>query len=158
MRTMCRYLQIPTTIARLNVPYGVGPLGEPRGWPAFHLAMMEAGMAIPVEADQPNLFNPINLIDIAASIPALLEAATVPATIVNWAGVEQVSLEEWCSFLAQRCGLVAEFEVTDSTIGGVTVDTSKMQSMCGPTQVPWQEGFANLAEAYLQGVHPTQDS
>jgi len=158
VRTMCRYLQVPTTIARLNVPYGVGPLGEPRGWPAFHLAMMQAGMAIPVEADQPNLFNPINLIDIAASTPALLEAATVPATIVNWAGTEQVSLEAWCSFLADRCGLSAEFEVTTSTIGGVTVDTEKMQSICGPTQVAWQEGFAALAEAYLQGPGSTQGS
>jgi nucleoside-diphosphate-sugar epimerase len=151
VRTMCRHLNIPTTIARLNVPYGVGPLGEPRGWPAFHLAMMQAGMAVPVEADQPNLFNPINLLDIAASIPALLEAATVPATILNWAGAEQVSLEEWCEFLADRCGLTASFEVTDSTIGGVTVDTSKMQSICGATKVSWQEGFAALADAYLAG-------
>ena len=158
VRTMCRHLNIPTTIARLNVPYGVGPLGEPRGWPAFHLAMMQAGLAIPVEADQPNLFNPINLLDIAASIPALLEAATVPATILNWAGAEQVSLEEWCEFLADRCGLTASFEVTDSTIGGVTVDTSKMQSICGATKVSWQEGFAALADAYLVGEGAPTDA
>ncbi|MFM7064169.1 MAG: NAD-dependent epimerase/dehydratase family protein, partial [Actinomycetes bacterium] len=43
VRTMCRVHSIPTTVARLNVPYGVGPDGAPRGWPAFHLAMMEAG-------------------------------------------------------------------------------------------------------------------
>ncbi|MEI7887967.1 MAG: NAD(P)-dependent oxidoreductase [Actinomycetes bacterium] len=158
VRTMCRHQQIPTIIARLNVPYGVGPLGEPRGWPAFHLAMMQAGMAIPVEADQPNLFNPINLVDIAASIPALLEAATVPATVLNWAGAEQVSLEEWCEFLADRCGLTASFEVTDSTIGGVTVDTSKMQSICGATKVSWQEGFAALADAHLAGQDSASDS
>jgi len=151
VRTMCRHLNVPTTIARLNVPYGVGPLGEPRGWPAFHLAMMQSGLAIPVDAVQPNLFNPINLIDIAAAIPALLDAATVPATIVNLAGTEQISLESWCEFLADRCGFKAEFEVTESTIGGVTVDTTKMESICGPTQISWHEGFAALADAYLRG-------
>ena len=149
--TMCRHLDIPTTIARLNVPYGVGPDGTARGWPAFHIAMMEAGMPIPVDADRPNLFNPISLTDIAAMVPAMLDAATVPATTVNWAGVEQVSLEQWCEFLAQRLGLEVDFEVTDATIGGVTVDTTRMVELCGPTRVGWREGFAALAEAYRAG-------
>lgn len=149
VRTMCRHLEVPTTIARLNVPYGVGPDGSPRGWPAFHLAMMEAGMPIPVDRDRPNLFNPIDLEDIAATVPALLEAATVPATIVNWAGTEQVSLEQWCEFLAERAGLEASFETTTSTIGGVTVDTARMAELCGPTSVSWRDGFGRLADAHL---------
>jgi nucleoside-diphosphate-sugar epimerase len=149
VRTMTRLLGIPATIARLNVPYGVGPDGAARGWPAFHLAMMEAGIAIPIHPDRPNLFNPIDLEDLARTVPALLGAATVPATIVNWAGEEQVDLEEWCSFLADRCGLTASFEVTDSTIGGVTVSTARMKSMCGPSQISWRDGFGRLADAWL---------
>ncbi len=149
VRTMCRHLEVPTTIARLNVPYGVGPDGSPRGWPAFHLAMMEAGMPIPVDAARPNLFNPIDLADIAATVPALLAAATVPATIVNWAGTEQVSLEQWCEFLAARAGLEVSFEETSATIGGVTVDTTRMAEICGPTSVAWQDGFAALADAHI---------
>jgi nucleoside-diphosphate-sugar epimerase len=151
VRTMCRHLDVPTTIARLNVPYGVGPDGSPRGWPAFHLAMMEAGAPIPVDADRPNLFNPIDLEDIAATVPALVAAASVPATITNWAGSKQVSLEQWCEFLAERCGLSVTFEETDRTIGGVTVDTARMESICGPTRVPWKDGFARLADAYIAG-------
>jgi nucleoside-diphosphate-sugar epimerase len=149
VRTMCRHLDVPTTIARLNVPYGVGPDGTARGWPAFHLAMLQAGMAIPVHPDRPNLFNPIDLADIAATVPALLGAATTPATVVNWGGTEQVSLEEWCVFLADRCGYEVEFEETEQTIGGVTVDTARMQSITGPTRVAWQDGFAALADAHL---------
>lgn len=151
VRTMCRIHGIPTTIARLNVPYGVGPAGEPRGWPAFHLAMMEAGMAIPVHPDRPNLFNPVDIDDLARTVPALLDAATVPATITNWAGEEQVDLEEWCAYLADRCGLTATFEVTESTIGGVTVSTERMRSLCGPSTVAWKDGFGRLADAYLAG-------
>lgn len=149
--TMCRHLAVPTTIARLNVPYGVGPDGSARGWPAFHIAMMEAGMAIPVDADRPNLFNPIELADIAATVPALLEAATVPATTVNWAGSEQVSLEQWCEFLADRLGLEARFEETADTIGGVTVDTTRMVELGATTSVAWRDGFAALADAYRAG-------
>jgi hypothetical protein len=111
--------------------------------------MMEAGIAIPIHPDRPNLFNPIDLEDLARTVPALLGAATVPATIVNWAGEEQVDLEEWCNFLADRCGLTASFEMTDSTIGGVTVSTERMKSVCGPSQISWREGFGRLADAWL---------
>lgn len=149
--TMCRHLGVPTTIARLNVPYGVGPDGSARGWPAFHIAMMEAGMPIPVDADRPNLFNPIELADIAATVPALVDAATVPATTVNWAGSEQVSLEQWCEFLADRLGLTVSFEETAATIGGVTVDTTRMVELGATTSVSWREGFAALADAYRAG-------
>ncbi|MFM7064605.1 MAG: NAD-dependent epimerase/dehydratase family protein [Actinomycetes bacterium] len=151
VRTMCRALEVPTTVARLNVPYGVGPDGAPRGWPAFHLALMEAGLPVPVHPDRPNLFNPVDLADLARTVPALLDAATVPATVTNWAGEEQVDLEEWCTFLAERCGLTAAFEVTDSTIGGVTVSTDRMRTLCGPAAVSWRDGFGRLADAYLEG-------
>ena len=149
VRTICRLHGIPTTIARLNVPYGVGPDGSARGWPAFHLAMMQAGMAVPVHPDRPNLFNPIDLADIAGTVPALLAASTVPATIVNWGGSEQVSLEEWCEVLGERCGYEVAFEETEHTIGGVTVDTSRMQEITGPTTVAWRDGFAALADAWM---------
>lgn len=151
VRTMCRHLEVPTTIARLNVPYGVGPDGSPRGWPAFHLAMMAAGEPIPVHPDRPNLFDPIDLEDIAASVPALIDAATVPATIVNWAGPEQVSLEQWCEFLADRAGLEVSFVETEQTIGGVTVDTSAQVALGAAATTPWREGFERLAQAYLAG-------
>jgi UDP-glucuronate 4-epimerase len=147
VRTMCRHLGVPTTIARLNVPYGVGPDGSPRGWPAFHVAMMQAGMAVPVHPDRPNLFNPIDLAEIARTVLPLLDAASVPATVVNWAGAEQVALEEWCTYLAERLGLEATFEETEGTIGGVTVDTTRLVELCGPTTVPWRQGMQRLADA-----------
>jgi nucleoside-diphosphate-sugar epimerase len=151
VRTMCRHLGVPTTIARLNVPYGVGPDGSPRGWPAFHLAMMQAGMSIPVHPDRPNLFNPIDLADVVATVPGLLDAASIPATTLNWAAPEQVSLEQWCELLAERCGYEARFEPTGATIGGVTVDTSAMAGSGIRTTVDWRDGMARLADAWLAG-------
>ena len=42
-RTMARVLGLPTTIARLNVPYG-----DNGGWQFYHMEMMLAGIPIPV--------------------------------------------------------------------------------------------------------------
>src|ERR1700751_4282158 len=44
-RTMARALNVPTTIARLNVPYG-----DNGGWPFYHMEMMLGGIPIPVPA------------------------------------------------------------------------------------------------------------
>lgn len=142
VRTSARLFNVPTTIARLNVPYG-----DNGGWPAFHLMMIEAGQAVPVHPDRPNRFNPIHEDDIVRMIPALLGAAAVPATIVNWGGVQAVDLEEWCEFLGGLVGKDATFVETDSTIGGVTIDTTKMVSLVGPTEVDWRDGLTRMVAA-----------
>ena len=142
VRTSARMFEIPTTIARLNVPYG-----NNGGWPAFHLMMIEAGQPVPVHPDRPNRFNPIHEDDIIRMIPALLEAATVPATTVNFGGVQAVDLEEWCAFLGELVGKDATFVETDGTIGGVTIDTTKMLELVGPTQVDWRDGLRRMVAA-----------
>jgi len=142
VRTAARMFDIPTTIARLNVPYG-----DNGGWPAFHLMMIEAGQPVPVHPDRPNRFNPIHEEDIIRMIPGLLDAATVPATIVNWGGVEAVDLEQWCEFLGELVGKEATFVETAGTIGGVTINTTKMVELVGPTQVDWRDGLRRMVAA-----------
>lgn len=139
-RTACRQLGVPTVIARLNVPYG-----DHGGWPWFHMKMMEAGMAIPVHPDRPNRFNPIHSDDIVRQVPKLLEAATVPATTVNWAGAPS-SIEEWCGLIAELAGLEARFEETD-TIGSVTTDNTRMHELIGPAEIDWRTGITRMVAA-----------
>ena len=100
VRTTCRIFDVPTTIARLNVPYGDGG-----GWPAFHLALMHAGQPVPVHPNGPSRFNPIHDDDILATLPGMLAAATVPATIVNWGGDEETSIEAWCEYMGELVGV-----------------------------------------------------
>ena len=64
---------VPTTIARLGVPYG-----DAGGWPWFHLMMMKQGVPIPVHAEGPNRFPLLHEDDIVAQLPGLLAAASVP--------------------------------------------------------------------------------
>jgi nucleoside-diphosphate-sugar epimerase len=109
--------------------------------------MIEAGQPVPVHPDRPNRFNPIHEDDIIRMVPALLDAATVPATIVNWGGTEPADLEEWCTYLGGLVGREATFVETDATIGGVTIDTTKMVELLGPTQIGWRDGLRRMVDA-----------
>ena len=74
-RCTARILRVPTTIARLNVPYC-----DNGGWPYYHMEMMLASIPIPVPPGGPARYNPIHEDDIIATVPKLLEIASVPAT------------------------------------------------------------------------------
>lgn len=145
VRTEARQLGLPTTIARLNVPYS-----DIGGWPAWHLECILGGFAIQVHPDRPNLFNPIHSDDMLAMIPRLLEVASVPATIVNWGGDQQVDLETWCSYLGTLVGREPIFETTTATVCGVTIDNSGRLELVGPTEVDWRDGMRSMTAT----LHP----
>jgi hypothetical protein len=91
----------------------VGALRRQRwlaGHPPAHDA--ERAFAIPVHTDAPSVYHPIHADDILAMVPRLLAAASVPATTVNWGGSEAVSIEEWCTYLAELAGHRGPFEPT----------------------------------------------
>lgn len=142
VRTGARQWQLPTTIARLNVPYG-----DNGGWPAFHLEQILAGDPVALHPERPNVFNPIHEDDLIAMIPGLLSIASVPATIVNWAGADSVSIEEWCEYMAGLVGKDATFAVTERTIASVTTDNTRLHELVGRAQVEWRDGMARMVAA-----------
>ena len=144
-RWAAQRFSLPTTIARLSVPYGDGG-----GWPAIHLHMMLSGQAVPVHVDAPSVYHPLHADDIFAMVPRLLEVASVPATTVNWGGSQAVSIEEWCDYLAGLVGIEARFEPTEFTIDSVAIDTTRMHELIGPTTVDWRDGMRRMAKA----LHP----
>ena len=140
-RGAARAYGVPTTIARLNVPYG-----DNGGWPAFHILYMQSGAPIPLHPERPNRFNPIHEDDILASVPALLAAASVPATVVNWGG-EPSTIEEWCAALGELTGLRPSFEETPNTIGSVTIDRTRLLELAPPPTVALGDGLARMVAA-----------
>jgi UDP-glucuronate 4-epimerase len=137
-----RRFGLPTTIARLNVPYG-GAFS----WPAFHLDMMMRDQAVPVYVEEPSEYNPIHDDDILAMIPGMLDAASIPVTTVNWGGNDVVSIQEWCAYLGELTGIAPKFFPTDQTLASVSVDTTRMEALVGKTKVPWRDGFRRIVEA-----------
>ncbi|HEX4775593.1 MAG TPA: NAD(P)-dependent oxidoreductase, partial [Acidimicrobiia bacterium] len=84
--------------------------------------------------------------DIIEQIPRLLEIASVPATIVNWAGSVS-TIEEWCTYLGELTGLEPSFVVTDATIGSVTTDNTRMHELVGEARVGWRDGIRRMVGA-----------
>ncbi len=137
-----RRFDLPTTIARLNVPYG-----SAFSWPAFHLDMMVRDQPVPVYLEEPSEYNPIHDDDILAMIPGMLAAASVPVTTVNWGGTEVVSIQEWCAYMGGLIGIAPTFFPTDQTLASVSVDTTRMEQLVGKTSVDWKDGFRRIVEA-----------
>ena len=143
VRTTCRIFDVPTTIARLNVPYG-----DNGGWPAFHLAMIRAGRAIPVRPEGPSRYNPIHEDDIIATVPKLLEVASVPATTVNWCGDQTVSLQEWCGYLGSLVGKEPVFAESEQALRGNPTDATRMHELIGGTTIDWRDGVRRMAAKF----------
>jgi nucleoside-diphosphate-sugar epimerase len=142
-RTMARVLDMPTTIARLNVPYG-----DNGGWPFYHMEMVLSGAPVPVPPGGEARYNPIHEDDVIATIPKLLEAASVPATTVNWCGDQQVSIQQWCTYLGSLVGKVPVFEESPMALRGNPTDTALMRQLVGATTVDWRDGMRRMAAKF----------
>jgi nucleoside-diphosphate-sugar epimerase len=137
--TVCRFVAhqcgIPTTIARLSVPYG-----DNGGWMYYHLLMMKEGIPIEVHPEGPNIYNPIHVDDYIEKIPFLLAAADPAVTTLNFGGSQAVSIEEWCAYLAELTGLKPVFRENPRAFGSLRIDTKKMHALIGETRLDWREG------------------
>ena len=58
-------------------------------------------------------YSPIHDDDICAQLEPLLDAASVPATIVNWGGDEPVSVQEYSAYFGELLGVDAEVVVEE---------------------------------------------
>jgi nucleoside-diphosphate-sugar epimerase len=143
--TVCRFaahqLDMPTTIARLSVPYG-----DNGGWMYFHMLMMQQGIPIDLHPQKPNYYNPLHVDDYIEKIPYLLGAATTEVTTVNFGGSEKVSIEEWCAHIGELTGLKAIFQDNPQAFGSLAIDTAKMHELIGPTRVSWRDGVRSQLE------------
>jgi len=142
VRSTARIFGVPTTIARLGVPYG-----DNGGWPWFHLMMMKAGAPVPIHPSGPNRFPLLHEDDYVRHVEGLLALASVPATIVNWAGSEDTSIEAWCALLGELTGLEPKLQRTEKTLEPLPLDVSQLEAKLGPSRVHWRDGIRRMVAA-----------
>jgi nucleoside-diphosphate-sugar epimerase len=147
-RAMARHLNLPTTVARMNAAYGDTGSG---GYPGHHFRTIQAGEPVRVRWD-PNAYSPIHDRDIFEQLPALLKAASVPATVVNWGGDQVVSVQQWCTYMGELMGKKVEFIVQEipGSQRGVVLDATKRMAITGPSRIDWRDGMRELVEAHLR--------
>ena len=143
-RTMARVIDLPTTIARINASYG--PNG---GLPAYHGDWVAAGRTVWLRNPGPNAYSPIHEDDLSRQVAALLDAASTPATIVNWCGDDVVSAEEWTAMFGRHLGVDPTIRYYDLPGGqpGSAGDPTKRASLTGPCTVDWRTGMTATVDA-----------
>jgi nucleoside-diphosphate-sugar epimerase len=137
-----RHFGIPVTIIRICSTYG--PEG---GAPCDRLERLLAGKPIPLHPDQPNHYNPIYEDDYVALGIRALEVAAVPPVVVNWAGSETVSAEDYCRYMGELVGIEPVFEYTPAASTPLWPDVTRMHEVLGRTKVHWRDGFRRMIEA-----------
>jgi nucleoside-diphosphate-sugar epimerase len=141
-RYCARAFDLPVVIARMNASYSAHA-----GLPTLHLQSVVAGKPVMTRWD-PCTYSPIHQDDINEQTAAILDAASVPATIVNWAGDEAVSVQQWCAYVGELIGRPAEVVVHEvpGTLRGSIADVTKRRALTGPCKVGWREGFRRILD------------
>jgi nucleoside-diphosphate-sugar epimerase len=143
-RYCARSFDLPVTIARMCAAYS-----DQSGLPVWHLDAIAAGEPVRTRWD-PMPYSPIHDDDICAQLEPLLDAASVPATIVNWGGDEPASVQEYSVYFGDLLGVEPEVvveEIPGASRGSVG-DHTKRSSITGACRVGWREGFRRVAEHF----------
>jgi UDP-glucuronate 4-epimerase len=132
----------PLTIIRICSTYG--PEG---GAPADRLESILARRPIRLHPDAPNNYNPIYEDDYVELGIRALEVADTPPVVVNWAGSETVSVEDYCTFMGGLVGVEPTFVYTPDAHTPLWPDVTHMHEVLGHTKVPWREGMRRMVAA-----------
>jgi hypothetical protein len=115
--------------------------------------MMLTGRPIRLHPDRPNNYNPIYEDDYVELGIRAMEVADTPPVVVNWAGSETVSVEEYCTFMGELVGVEPRFEYTPGAHTPLWPDVTRMHAVLGRTKVPWREGFSRMVAARHPELH-----
>lgn len=137
-----RHFGIPLTIIRICSTYG--PEG---GAPCDRFERMLAGKPVSLHPDRPNHYNPIYEDDYVELGIRALQVAAVPPVVVNWAGSETVSAEDYCTYMGELAGIEPVFEYTPAAPTPLWPDVTRMHELLGRTKVHWRDGFRRTLAA-----------
>ncbi|MFI5047150.1 MAG: NAD-dependent epimerase/dehydratase family protein [Acidimicrobiia bacterium] len=140
------HFDIPLTIIRICSTYG--PLG---GAPADRLGLMLEGKPVRLHPDTPNNYNPIYEDDYVELGIRAMEIAASPPVVVNWAGSETVSVEDYCAYMGELVGVAPIFEYTPEAHTPLWPDVTYMHDVLGHTRVHWRDGLRRMIEARHPG-------
>ncbi len=140
VRFAAREHGVPLTIIRIFSTYG--PEG---GAPVDRLRRIVAGKDVVLHPDSPNNYNPIYEDDYVRLGIRALEVASLDPVVVNWAGSETVSAEDYCAYLGELVGKQARIRYDVTAPWPLWPDVTRMHEVLGRTQIPWQEGMRRIA-------------
>jgi len=105
---------------------------------------------IRLHPDKPNNYNPIYEDDYVALGIRAMEVAATPPVVVNWAGSETVSVEDYCGYMGELVGIEPIFEYTPQAHTPLWPDVGHMHEVLGRTRVHWRDGMRRM----IKSLHP----
>ncbi len=149
VRSAAQILELPTTIARMNIGYGTSGHG---GLPIMFFDMILKGQPIPVPIGYDNWGSPIAEQDIAAQADGpLFEIASVPATIVNWAGDQPITDRQTCDYLGELAGVTPNYVESEVTWDSFVSDNTRREQLIGKCATDWKVGMRQAVETRFPG-------
>ena len=145
VRAAAQILNLPTVICRQNVQYG-GPSENAGLIDRFLDLLVETGEAF-LPPEGPFIIGPIHEDDIVELIEPCLNAASVPAFIVNWGGDELVDWQEMFEYAGELLGKTPKFIHSETfAFPSCYPDPTKRQKLAGPCKVNWKDGVRRSLE------------
>ena len=133
----------PLTVIRIFSTYG--PEG---GTPVSRLRRIVAGKEVVLHPDAPNNYNPIYEDDYVRLAIRALQVASPDPVVVNFAGSETVSAEDYCAYLGELVGREVSIRYDPAAPWPIWPDVTRMHAVLGRTDVPWHEGMRRVAELF----------
>ena len=130
-------LELPTTIARMNVGYSWTGHG---GLPVMQYNTFKEGRPWLAPIGYSNMGSPIGGEDIGRQAHLLLEVASVPATIVNWGGNDPVSDRQMGDYVAELTGATPSFIEGAISFDSFASDNTRREQLIGKCAVHWKDG------------------
>jgi nucleoside-diphosphate-sugar epimerase len=134
---------LPVTIVRPSVPYGLSV-----DMATVVLDAVVAGTPV-FAANDPQPYSVIHIDDMCEQIPALLAAASVPATLLNWASDEVVSIQDMAEIASEITGKSPTYQISNmpGVAKGGVVDTSRVRPIVGACKHSFRDEFARTCSA-----------
>jgi nucleoside-diphosphate-sugar epimerase len=146
-----RMFNLPSTIARMNIGYGMASHG---GVPVMFCQQILAGQPIGVPFGYESWGSPISEVDIAeqASGP-LFDVASVPVTVLNWAGDDAVTHRELCEYIGELTGIAPQYVESEFIFDSFASDNTQRRKLIGGCKVGWRDGVrSTLARHFPEAV------
>jgi nucleoside-diphosphate-sugar epimerase len=137
--------ELPIVIGRLNTVYGEQ---SPFYLPNIHMDSIIAGREVTVRWD-PMPHTPIHTEDMCEQLEAMLGAASVPATIVNWGGDEVVTTQDWCKLAGELAGVNVNLRTqpVPNTTRSTASDQTRRRIITGPSKVAFADAYRRRFES-----------
>jgi nucleoside-diphosphate-sugar epimerase len=135
---------MPTVLLRIFSFYG--PRG---GWPTMRIDQVAQGKPVSLYPGVRNVYSPMYEDDYVEKTIAAAGIAKVPAEIVNLAGTDPVTVQDYCGMAGEILGKTPTY-VENGPAWPIWADTKKMEELLGPCRVSMREGVRRLIEAGSQ--------